>query len=99
MLHLLGASALDICALWMRMAATVHRPSISRFPLPFMLVYGFSDLCIAAHLLHPQAKFAKYLMHALVIRAAVNAIRLVTASRTILQVDQKKNEEKERKKL
>jgi len=83
----------------MRMTATVHRPSISCFPLPFMLVYGFSNLCIAAHLLHPQAKFAKYLMHALAIKAAVNAIRLVTLSRTIPQVVQKTNEENERKKL
>lgn len=96
MLLLLGASALDICALWMRMAATVHRPSISAFPLLFMLVYGFADLCIAAHLVHPDSRLAKYLMPALAVKAAVNATRLTAASRTILQVDQKKNEEKKK---
>ena len=94
MLRFVAASALDIGALWMRMAATVHRPSRSAYPTLFGIVYAFSDICIAAHVANRYPKLNVYLFKVLTLRALLNCTRLFGASRTILQVDQKKNDEK-----
>lgn len=86
MLPLVASTALDISALWMRMAATVKSPSRSAYPLLFGVIYALSDAVLAA-VIAAFTPLASLIIPALVCRALLNACRLAAASRTILLLD------------
>lgn len=90
MLILIASSALDIGALWMRMAATVHEPSRGAFPFLFECTYAVADFALASVLGHWIMGEPEYLASSVGVRAVLNVCRLAGASHTILRVDHAK---------